>query len=74
MPLLRTEEVILLVKSRFENEADVRAHIMTVRPDEDGGWIVFVESGGVVWRQRVSCDGVLGSCSRLYSQLEWVKH
>ena len=70
---MSTEEVILLVQTRFQNFVGERVHVMTVRPEEGIGWSVFVEYGGIIWKQCVSPEGVLGSCSRYYPQLETIK-
>ncbi len=71
---LRMQDIILLVKDRFEDLLDVRVHIMTIRPDENEGWAVYIESGGIVWKQSVSREGILGSCSREYPQMELTRH
>lgn len=71
---MTTEEVVLLVQARFHTSVHERVHIMTVRSDEGNGWVVFVEYGGIIWKQCVSAEGILGSCSRHYPQLETVKH
>jgi hypothetical protein len=73
MPIT-TEEILLLVQARFHSLVGERVHIMTVRPEEGSGWVVFVEHGGVIWKQCVALDGTLGSCSRHYPQLETIKH
>jgi hypothetical protein len=68
------QEVIILVKRRFERRYGERVHIMTARPEGDHGWAVFVEYDGIIWKQSVSQDGRLGSCTRQYPQLEMVAH
>jgi hypothetical protein len=70
---MSTEEIILLVQTRFHNSLGERVHIMTVRPDEGIGWVVFVEYDGIIWKQCVSHEGILGSCSRYYPHLETIK-
>ena len=74
MSTIRTQDVVLLVKTRLEDALSRRVHVMTVCPDEPNGWAVFVECEGIVWKQRVSCEGTLGFCSRQYPQLEMVRH
>jgi len=71
---LRTQEIMLLVKDRFDDFLGARMNIMAVRPDENEGWAVYIESGGIVWKQSVSREGVLGSCSREYPQMELMGH
>ena len=71
---LRTQDIILLVKDRFKDLLDVRVHIMAVRSEENEGWAVYIESGGIVWKQSVSREGILGSCSREYPQMELMRH
>ena len=51
---LRTQEIILLVKDRFEDLLGARVHVMTVRPDENEGWAVYIES----WRDRLETKHV----------------
>ena len=71
---LRTQEIMLLVKDRFEDFLGARVHIMAARPEEHEGWAVYIGSGGIVWKQSVSREGVLGSCSREYPQMELMGH
>ena len=71
---LRTQDIILLVKDRFDDFWGARVHIMAVRSEENEGWAVYIESGGIVWKQSVSREGILGSCSREYPQLELTRH
>ena len=74
MASINTLEVIKLVKSRFEGLFGEQAHVMALHPEENGGWAVFVEYGGIVWKQSVSREGTLGSCFRQSPELEWVRH
>jgi hypothetical protein len=62
---MTTSEVILLVKNRFETTLGQDAHVASVRSEGSNGWAVFVEVEGIVWRQRVSSEGVLGTCTAL---------
>jgi len=71
---LRTQEIMLLVKDRFDDFLGARVHIMAVCSEENEGWAVYIESGGIVWKQSVSREGILGSCSREYPQLELTRH
>jgi hypothetical protein len=67
---MNTEDIILLVKSQVERVVGERVHIMNIRPDESAGWTVFFAHGGIAWKQRVTHEGTLDSCSRHYPQLE----
>lgn len=62
---MTTSNVILLVKNRFETTLGQHVHVASVRPEGSNGWAVFVEVGGIVWRQRVSGEGVLGTCTAI---------
>jgi hypothetical protein len=62
---MKTSEVILLVKNRFETTLGQHVHVASVRPEGSTGWAVFVEAGGIVWRQKVSSNGVLGTCTAI---------
>jgi hypothetical protein len=62
---MTTSEVILLVKNRLATTLGQRVHVASVRPEGSDGWAVFVEVGGIVWRQRVSREGVLGTCTAI---------
>ena len=74
MSMMKAHEVIMLVKSRFEDLLGAQVQIMSVRPGENAGWVVYVEHSGIIWKQSVSHEGILGSCSREYPQLEFVRH
>ena len=63
--VMTTSEVILLVRNRFETTLGQHVHVASVRPEGSNGWAVFVEAGGIVWRQRVSSEGVLGTCTAI---------
>ena len=71
---MSTADIILLVKSQLEHLLGERVHIMNVRLDERAGWTVFFAHGGIAWKQRVTEEGRLGSCSRHYPQAELVMH
>jgi hypothetical protein len=62
---MTTSKVILLVKNRFETTLGQHVHVASVHPEGRNGWAVFVEVAGVVWRQRVSGEGVLGTCTAI---------
>ena len=74
MSPLSTEDIVLLVRKKFDCILRGPVHIMLVRPEEGGGWIVFVEHGWIMWEQRVLADGTMGTCYRQYPEIEWVKH
>jgi hypothetical protein len=62
---MTTGEITLLVKNRFETTLGQRVHVASVRPEGSNGWAVFVEVDGIVWRQRVSREGELGTCTAI---------
>lgn len=62
---MTTSEVILLVKKRFEAVLQQSVQVTTIHPEGRKGWTVFVKVGGIVWRQQVSSQGVLGNCTAI---------
>lgn len=62
---MTTSEVILLVKTRFETTLGQHVHVASVHPEGRNGWAVFVEAGEIVWRQKVSSKGTLGTCTAI---------
>ncbi len=62
---MTTSEVILLVENRLEATLGQRVRVASIRPEGRDGWAVFVEVGGIVWRQRVSHKGELGTCTAI---------
>ena len=63
--VMTKNKVTLLVRSRFETTLGQHVHVASIRPEGSNGWAVFVEAGGIVWRQRVSSEGVLGTCTAI---------
>ncbi|MGE0825732.1 MAG: hypothetical protein AB7G75_13005 [Candidatus Binatia bacterium] len=74
MAPLSTEDVVLLVRRKFEYILSGSVSVLLVYPEEGKGWAVFVEHGGIVWKQSVFANGTLGPCYRQYPEMEWVKH
>lgn len=62
---MTTSEVILLVKKRFETALQQPVYVTTIQPEGRKGWAVFVKADGIIWRQRVSSQGVLGTCAAI---------